>query len=326
MSSLFAVLGLDIGGTKIAVSLGSSDGTLLASERVDNRNRNPADVIPEVILIGKKMLKQFPAFPLRAVGIGSPAPIDTRKGYILGPVNLPQWKAVPIVDEIQKAFGVPTSLENDANAAALAEWFFGVGKGCRNLIYIAASTGIGGGFIVNNRLMRGDTCNGAELHVCLDPEGPLCTCGIRGCYEAFCGGRAIAMRIQRELADKPNHRLIQLAGSVDKIDMITVEKGLRENEPYACSIWDEMCLRHAQAAGMLINIFNPEKIIFGTLAEAAGSLFMNPVKHYLPRFCWSHISAACTLGTSALGRRIGEYSALAIALNALKETDESGTL
>lgn len=319
----FAMLGVDIGGTKVAVSLGLSDGALVASGRIDNRNRQPFVVIPEVIALGKKLLEENNMTErLLSIGVGSPAPIDIYKGVILGPTNLPQWKYVPIAEELQKAFGVRVTLENDANAAALAEWFFGSGKGCKNMIYIAASTGIGGGFIVNGRLMRGDTAAGAELHIPLDPNGPVCTCGIQGCYEAFCGGRAIAMRVQKELSDKPNHPLISFAGGLDKIDMIAIEKGVKAHEPYACAVWDQMCMRHAQAVGSLINIFNPEKIIFGTLAEAAGDLFMNPVKYYLPRFCWEQMAGACTLGTSALGRKIGEYSAIAIALNMLYEAGE----
>lgn len=312
-------LGYDIGGTKIAVCLGTSAGKLIETQRIDNFNRDSNDVLREMIEMGQEMIKKH-KLTVTAIGIGAPGPMDVKTGMITTPVNMPGWRHVRVRDRIAEAFGIPTFFDNDANAGALAEWIFGSGKGYNNLVYATLSTGVGGGIIANGDVVRGGTRNGGEIgHMVLDINGPLCACGQRGCYEAFCGGKAIAMRIQNELRYVQHHRLIDLAGgNLEAIDMRIVEQAVREGDAYACEIWDHMCLRNAQALGGLINVFSPEVIVLGTLAYAAGDLFMEPVRHYLPRFAWRSFSGSCELRVSSLGRSIGEYAGLAVAYHALR--------
>ncbi len=149
------------------------------------------------------------------------------------------------------------------------------------------------------------------------------TRGMKGCYEAFCGGRALAQRMQKELADKPNHKVIELAGGdIENVDMKALEFAVRAGDEYAVKLWDEMCFRNAQAFGTFINTFNPDMIVLGTIAIAAGDLFMEPVLKYLPQFCWSGPLKTCKITTSALGKQIGEYAGIAVALNFLYEKGE----
>ena len=317
------VIGIDIGGTKIAVSLGSGDGEILRSRRLDNKDTSPDDMLPELMLTVRELLSEegVGARDLKAVGIGSPGPIDIPRGLITRPHNLKKWVDVPIRDYVAGELGVEAFFDNDANAGALAEWMFGAGENVKNMIYLTMSTGIGGGIITNGRLLQGSSYFAGEVgHISLDINGPVCECGMKGCYEAFCGGRAVAKRMRSELADKPGHKIIEFAGGdIEKIDMLALERAVRDGDEYAVALWNEFCLRNAQAIGSLINAFNPDRIVLGTIAVASGDLFMKPLMEKLPEFCWEEPLGACTLALSALGKQIAEYSGICVALNALRE-------
>ena len=220
-----------------------------------------------------------------------------------------------------KEFGVEAFFDNDANGGGLAEWLFGAGRGCENMLYLTMSTGIGGGIIANGRLLRGKSFIAGEVgHITIDIKGPKCNCGMTGCYEAFCGGRALAQRMQKELADKPDSFIVKaVGGNLDDIDVGVLVKAVKANDPYALALWDEMCMRNAQAIGLLLNIFNPDMIVLGTIAVHTGDLFMGPLKKYLPQFAWKDTLEPCQIRASKLGAHIGEYSGIAIALNFLHE-------
>ena len=145
---------------------------------------------------------------------------------------------------------------------------------------------------------------------------------MRGCYEAYCGGRALAARMAEELADKPDSMIMKLAAEPGKPDMRTLEQAVRANDPYAVKLWEEMSLRNAQAIGAFINAFNPQKIVLGTLAWAVGDLYTQPILKELPRFCWEEPRKACEIVSSELKREISSYAGIAAALNFLKERGE----
>ncbi len=314
------ILGFDVGGTKIAPCLGTSDGEILGSVRIDNKHRDPDDVLPEVVKGGMGLLENAGLSPsdLTAIGIGAPGPMDMPAGTI-SPANMKTWVNVPIKQYIAEGFQIETFFDNDANAGALAEWFFGSGQGVENMLYLTLSTGIGGGIISNGHLVQGASFLAGECgHVVIDLEGPVCNCGMRGCYEAFCGGRAVAQRMQVELANQPESCVVKHAGgNVRDVDMLALEKAAREGDSYAVNLWAEICERNAQAIGMFINILNPSRVVLGTLAWAAGDFFMKPFLEHLPRFCWKETFSPCEVSVSALGREIGEYSGIAVALNGL---------
>jgi len=323
MDKAFPVLGFDIGGTKVAICVAMSDGKILASGRVDNKERPPEAVLPELVATGERLIAEagLTKKDIVALGIGSPAPHDIPRGLITAPTNMKSWVNVPIRDFLAENFQTEAYMENDANAGALAEWFFGAGKKCRNMLYLTMSTGIGGGIITNGHLVQGHDYYAGECgHIVLDLNGPLCNCGMRGCYEAFCGGRALANRMQRELANQPNSAVVRHAGGkVENIDMVALVEAVKEGDAYACKLWDEMCLRNSQAIGLFINTFNPDMIVLGTIAWAAGELFMKPVLERLPQFCWETPRRGCQVMPSVLQRHIGEYAGVSVALNALFE-------
>ena len=321
------LLGFDVGGTKLGIGLGTASGKILGQYRMSNQNTRPEEVLPHIASEALRLVEEngLTAKDVDAFGISAPFPADAEKGIMLDPPNNPLWKNVPILSYLRDALKIDGCFENDANCGALAEWFFGEGRECENFIYLTMSTGIGGGIIASGRLVRGGRALSAgEIgHMCIELDGRKCNCGLSGCYEAYCGGRALAQRMQQELADQPDSMIMQLAGGeVQKIDMVLLEKAVRANDPYALSLWDEMALRNAQAMGMLINVFNPEKLILGTLAWAIGDLYTDPIQKYLPRFCWEEPRKACRIVSSGLKREIGAYAGIAAALNYLKEKNK----
>ena len=319
------LIGFDIGGTKIGIGLGTTNGVIVQSDRLDNKNTDPAVILPRLAAIAKELMakENITGKDVLAFGISTPSPADIPNGIITTPPNNPYWRNVPIKSYLENALQIRGCFENDANCGALAEWLFGAGKGCKDMIYLTMSTGIGAGIIAGGKLVQGKTFLAGEIgHSVIEPHGRQCNCGLKGCWEAYCGGRAIAQRMQEELAGQTGHAMLKYAkdGLLENLDMLSLENAARDGVGYAVKLWDEMCLRDAQAFGMLMNIFNPEKIVLGTIAYAAGDFFMEPVKKYLPDFAWKETLEACQVVPSLLKRDIGSYAGLAGALYELKQT------
>lgn len=316
------VIGFDVGGTKIAVALGTDSGKILKSRRIDSAGRAPDLVLSECISVANELLSScgLSKNDLAAAGLGVPGPMNMQKGTI-SPCNMQGWVDVPIRDYISEKLGVKTYFDNDANAGVLAEWFFGAGRKCKNLIYLTMSTGIGGGIIANGHLIQGASFSAGEMgHIVLDPNGPACSCGLKGCYEAFCGGKAVALRMRNELQGQTDHPLVKMAGGkIENLGYPVLIEGVKAQNGYALRIWEEICMRNAQAIGIFANTFNPEMIVLGTIAFHAKNLLLDPIRKQLPQFCWKHMIDAMTITTSALGKNIGEYSGICVALNGFFE-------
>lgn len=318
----FKVLGVDIGGTKIAVCIADAQGAVIASGRIGMAPY--AEALPAIVATAEKLLADhgLQRSELRGCGICAPGPLDMAGGRIMKSPNM-SWDAVPIRDDLQQALGIPVALENDANAGVLAEWFFGCAKGKKDVIYLTMSTGVGGGIVAGGKLVTGKTGIGGELgHLVLDVNGPPCGCGQFGCLEAYCGGRNVAVRLQEALRLQPEHamfRLPEVNGKVENLTFQAVREGAKAGIPLALQMWDEICFRLAQGIGLCLVTFNPEQIILGTAAYYAGDFMMLPVRHYLPRFAWQEFRSCCEVRVSALGLRVGELAGASVALNGLYE-------
>ncbi len=322
------VLGYDVGGTKVAVCVADGNGNILAHDRVPSgATRAYDEVLPEMIEVGRRVVAAagLELNDIRACGICAPGPLDIEGGRMRKSPNL-AWDDVPIRDDIGGRLGLPAFMDNDANAGVLAEWFFGCARGCRDVIYLTMSTGIGGGVVTGGRLMQGATGIGAELgHAILALDGPMCGCGMQGCLEGFCGGRNVALRLRGLLRDRPDHAMMKLdevKGDLDNLGYPALRAGVRAGIPLALSLWDEICLRLAQGIGLYMMVFNPEMIVLGTVAWYSDDLMMVPVRHYLPRFAWKEMRAACRVEITALGDKIGELAGASVALYGLYERGE----
>jgi glucokinase len=324
----FPVLGFDIGGTKVAICVGDSRGQVLVSERVEGATQRPyAEALPELGEAAERLVARagLTMDQVRACGLSAPGPLDIPGGIIEKSPNM-VWEDVPIRDDLAQRLGVPVVLENDANAGALAEWFFGVGQGCDDLVYLTMSTGIGGGIIAGGHLLRGTIGNAGELgHAILDINGPRCGCGMRGCFEAFCGGRSVARRLRAEVGDNLDHPLLTLPevmGDHERLSYPALRAAVKRGLPFAREYWDEICLRMAQGLGLYMMVFNPRLLIVGTTFIYAGDMLMDPVKRHLPRFVWPQMLNSCEIVLPKLGLQIGEMSGIAVALYDLYECGE----
>lgn len=323
-----AVLGYDIGGTKIAVSVGSLDGRVLASKRIPSGSQAEyAEVLPQLVDTGRTVIGEAGVGMdnILACGICAPGPLDIPRGRMLKSPNM-AWDDIPIRDDLADALELPVYFDNDANGGALAEWFFGAAQGCRDFIYLTMSTGVGGGIIANGALLQGTSGLAGELgHVVLDHQGPLCHCGMRGCLEAYCGGRSVADRLKRIMRESPVQEIMEsprVEGDLERLDYLSLREAVRHNVPFAVQFWDEVCMRLAQGMGIHMMSFNPELIVLGTLAVYSGDLLMDRLNHYLPQFVWSSVLRSCRIQPAALGSEVGELSGPCVALYGLFEQGE----
>ncbi|PIS01183.1 MAG: hypothetical protein COT84_03745 [Chlamydiae bacterium CG10_big_fil_rev_8_21_14_0_10_35_9] len=317
-------ISIDIGGTKISISIGNEKGKIVNSDRMQTQSfRDSKEAIQHIIEKTKRLLKDSNKTlqDIDAVGISCPGPIHKTKGIMLSPPNLKGWKNTPIVKELEKGFSKPTFMNNDANAAVLAEFTFGTFKNTPNLVYLTASTGMGGGIIVNNQLLQGASDTAGEVgHFVLDPNGPLCPCGQRGCFEVYCGGANLAQKIRKDIqSENISTKIIDFAsGDPNNIDITCLAKAVQEKDHYALQVWDTFTERMSQGIGMIIMTLNPEVIILGTIAIHTKDLLLNPLKEKLKKYAWPMALSSCIIQPSDIGDKISELAGLAVALNGLK--------
>lgn len=319
-------IGIDIGGTKISVCLGECEGNILASRRIATQPLGGAKrglpAIAEEIEALQPNWKE-----IEAIGISSPGPISSKEGMMLAPPNLKGWEGTRLVDYFADRFQKPAYMNHDAKAAALAEVLFGHAKGTANLVYLTTSTGMGGGAIVGGHLVQGASDTATEVgHYVLDPTGPLCPCGQRGCFEAFCGGAMLAKKMQEEIGQREIDTAVlrEAGGDLKKIDAACLIRAVGQSDPYALEVWNGFIERLAQGIGIVLMAFNPEAIILGTMAKHAGLLLLDPLNRALPRFAWKEALQACRIEASRL-EKISELSGIAVAVTDFRRHRHEGS-
>src|SRR5579859_4466265 len=213
--------GIDLGGTQVRVALARSDGQLVGSFKT----RTPLLGTPQRMVewAASEIERNRGRQKVSTITIAAPGPIDIARGVLVNPPNLPGWRNVPLADMLHRATGAQVHVANDADMAGLGEFHRGAGRGTRNMVYITWSTGVGGGLIIDGKLHRGAHGSAGEVgHIIIDPNGPLDTCGQRGCLEAFIGGANIA----RE-TDHPAVELFAAAAQGSKPALVAVERAAR---------------------------------------------------------------------------------------------------
>jgi glucokinase len=313
-----SVIGIDIGGTKLAVGVCSAAGKLLASARIPtNPNESSEQSLARLVEACRGVIREA-GVRVAAAGIGCVGPLDQKTGYVINPVNIPGWNRVPLVDTVREALGVPTFLDNDANAAALGEHRFGAGRGVANMVYLTISTGIGGGIVLDNRLYQGENGNAGELgHMSVNYRGRPCGCGNIGCIEKYASGTAIAERAREAVmagAAAAGSGIVALAGGVENITALTVIEALRRGDPLAKAIWDETINALGVALANVIHIFNPHRIVLGGGVTHAGELLFEPLRRETKRHAMPMLHDVCEIVKAELGDQVGVMGAVAVAL------------
>ena len=267
-SSHKLVLGVDIGGTKVAVGLVNSRGQILHAARAPMVARGSAEQGLRAVLNAiDGVMPRARAARVRAIGVCAPGWVDSERGVALSATNLPCWRNFPLAQKIEKHYGMPTRLINDASAAALAEAKWGAGAKYESIFYVSLGTGVGtamvrGGEIYHGR--RGGGCEGGHMTVNLN--GPLCGCGKRGCVEAYASGTAISARARRLLRQMrySASQILKLAGgNISHVTAESVDKAARRGDQLARQILQEAADHLAIWLGNIIDMLEPEVIIVG---------------------------------------------------------------
>lgn len=286
------VIGVDIGGTKIAAGLVNRSGEIQYQTRVPMVSNagaavGLAAVKSAIDSVSAKSIHDSDARRLiRGIGICSPGPLDPHTGVVINPPNLPCWRDFPLAAELTRTYRLPVKVDNDANAAALAETLWGAGRGFKSVFYATIGTGIGTGIILDGRIYYGRTGAAAEGgHMTIDYRGPRCGCGKLGCIEAFASGPAIARRARAKLAEEPSRRsmILELAsGSMDAVNSEMVGRAQAAGDPVAREILQETVELLSVWLGNIVDLLDPDVMIMGGGVTPMLRPFFDEIRENLP--------------------------------------------
>lgn len=314
--------GVDIGGTKCAVclaELGDDAPRILGKRRFATPPpaEAPARLAGELAALAGE-LGVAPA----AIGVSCGSPLDSARGLVLSPPNLPGWDAVDVLTPLREALGAPAALQNDANACALAEWAWGAGRGLRHVVFLTFGTGMGAGLILNGQLYSGACGMAGEVgHIRLAAWGPA-GCGKPGSFEGFCSGAGIA-RLARDAVEAEHQRgrrpaLCPTPAELPALTAERVGRAAQAGDPLALRVFDEVARRLGQGLAILIDTLNPEAVVIGSIYGRQLALLEAGVARVLREECLPQTLAACRVVPAGLGEAVGDYAAIAVARELLR--------
>jgi glucokinase len=318
------VVGVDIGGTKVAAGLVNPEGEILARNRTPMLTTGaPSNGLAAVSTAIRGLFTDASSQnQIAAIGICAPGPLNPKTGVIINPPNLPLWHNYPLAEEMRRVYNVPVRVDNDANAAALAEAKWGAGRGYRNIFYATVGTGIGTGIILDGRIFHGKTGAAAEGgHLGIDINGPLCNCGKRGCIETLAAGPAIARRARQKHAQNPNSILWEMAGGdLQTVSSEMVGRAHALNDPVANEVMRETLDLLAYWLGSIIDLLEPDAIVIGGGVSSLLAPFLDEIRERWRGACIN----PCPLDIPLLLAHYGEDAGIAGAA-ALVDEDEKNT-
>lgn len=315
-------LGIDIGGTKCAVTLGKDYIPDDPHELVTAKKKFPTKsergykaVIDDLLSAADELLAEngVKNDELIGIGISCGGPLNSKKGVIMCPPNLPDWDNVPIVDIFSKHFGVKTVLQNDANACALAEWKFGAGKGLENVVFLTFGTGMGAGLILNGKLYCGKNDLAGEVgHIRLATDGPE-GYGKRGSFEGFCSGSGIVELAMILIAShKRGKPYTVLREQGNDMTAKSIALAAKAGDLVAQDVYCVSAMRLGQALSILIDVLNPEAIIIGSIYTRDQALFDDIIKEVIKKEALPAAAEACKILPSELCEFVGDIAALSL--------------
>lgn len=307
------VIGIDLGGTKISGALADLNGKVIAQYTIPtNAHEGEEKVLKRIFEVINKVLDDAnkSTNEVKAIGIGSPGPLDAKKGIIITTPNLP-FKNFKLTAPISEEFGIPTYLDNDGNVAAIGEYIFGAGKGTENMVFVTVSTGVGGGAIFNGKVYRGNTSNALEIgHMTLEKDGPRCNCGNYGCAEALASGTAIGKRAKEAVLQEKFTTL----KNYENVTAYEVFKEAENGDEVALNIRDTSLEYLGICISNLITSFDPEVIIIGGGVTKNGDILFEKVKQEVNKRCFKSMADSCKIVPASLGTDAGVRGAVALAI------------
>ena len=290
-------IGIDIGGTKTAVSAGNNAGVVFEKKKFPT-DRSLDTALNNIFCECESLIEKYGS-KIAAIGISCGGPLDSGLGIIQSPPNLPGWDNIPIIKMLEERFSLPAYIENDANACALAEWLYGAGRGCTNMVFLTFGTGFGAGLILDGKLYRGSSGLAGEVgHIRMSDEGPM-GFGKRGSLEGWCSGGGLS----EAFFDLYGERIS--GGEV----CIRAEHG----DPRALAVIEKSANMLGRFLAVLIDITNPDRIVIGSIFARSEALFRSTVEDIIAKESLPGASAICTVCPSALGEGLGDIAALSVA-------------
>ncbi len=310
-------IGIDLGGTKIALGIVDTNGRVLEMVRYETDAEGGPGAVIDQIAKGVKQLERERSSDISGIGIGVAGQIEPGTGAVRFAPNL-DWHDVPLQDDLEKISGLRVVVTNDVRAALWGEWLFGAGKDSEDLVCIFVGTGIGGGIVSGGRLLEGCSNTAGEIgHMTIDLQGPICTCGNRGCMEALAGGWAIAARTQAMVKSHPasGNTILQMAGGkLEEISARTLVQAHYAGDPLAKGIMDEVIDALSAGISALVNAINPCRIILGGGIIEGMPELLTRIQEGVKRRALSAATGDLTFLPSKLGNDAGIIGAAALAM------------
>jgi glucokinase len=309
-------LGADAGGTGLKFVVTDSGGQVRLQSEVPTDPASPSRTLQRLADAVRAEIGSSNG--LSAVGLACAGIVDLQTGFLGRSPNLPGWEGADLHGEVRKIFGTrPVALANDVNGALFGEFKAGAGRGDRHLIMIALGTGVGGGVVIDGKLVTGAHCGAGEIgHMVLDPEGPACTCGGRGCLEAWAGSVGL-LRSARTAANQPSateafRDLVNEQGEV--LTTRKLSSLAEEGDKTALSLFAEVGDRLGQAVGNLVNVLDPDRVIIGGGVALAGDLILEPCRRRVARQVLAEDAARVPIVPAALGPHAAAVGAAWLAV------------
>lgn len=303
-------IGVDVGGTKVAAGVVSPEGKLLNEVRYPTDNDSPEELMDGILTAVSEVRR---GFEVAGVCLAAPGFVMTAENKVIFAPNLRAIIGIPIKDRLEPEVGLPVTVENDANAAAWGEFRFGVGAQVDHLVFITLGTGVGGGVISHDVLLRGAQGAGGELgHVTLNPAGPRCGCGNHGCLEALASGTAITRNARKVARERPESALGRLAAEREVVGE-DVTKLARAGDEAAKGVLEEAGRWLGIGVAGFVNVFNPEVVAVGGGVAEAGDLILAPARREVRLRAQRPSRDLARVEKATLGPKSGMIGAAALA-------------
>lgn len=313
-TSLRPAIGIDFGGTSIKLGLVSPSGKVLTRSSFQTGRHAARHQILDSLTMAVRALAEKTR--VCGVGIGAPGPIDVDRGLVYFFPNVPGFKNFPIRKILESRFKLPVAVDNDANAMALGEYRFGGGRGSRLFLALTLGTGIGGGMVIGGKLFHGPAFSAAEFgHVVIDPNGPFCACGNRGCAEAFVGNGYFLAETRRRLK-KEKSVLKRWLAEGKELTPILVERAAKRGDRLAKSLWADAGDRLGTLLAGFLNVLNPDRIAIGGGLANAGALILGPMHASLRKKAFPIAFRSVKVKPAVLGTDAGLIGAACLAFDA----------
>ena len=310
--------GLDLGGTFVKGGIVDEEGKILVKDKIPTGRERPyTEIAADMARLVKDLAARadLAEGQLAGVGIGSPGLIDAENGVIVYSNNI-RWENVPLCGAVREQLGVPVCITNDANAAALGEHFCGAGKKFGSMVFITLGTGVGGGIILDGKLFEGNRSAGAEIgHMVIERGGWQCTCGRRGCFEAYASATGLIRRTRESMEAYKESAMWKIAGSLEGVDGRTAFDGMRAGDAAAKQVVEEYISCLAEGVTNLVNIFRPEAVVLGGGVCAEGETLLAPLRAAVePHLFGGAEYAPVAIDAAGLGNDAGLCGAARLAM------------